>query len=360
MSRGPVAGGDVLPGAETLATVPPPHGRLLCVETSCDDTSAAVVDGGDIRSSIVSSQDVLHAAFGGIVPEIASRHHVELLDSVVAEALDAGSTNWEELDGIAVTTRPGLIGALLVGLSAAKAYAYARRLPLVPVNHLEGHLAAAYVAGARAPFVCLIASGGHTLVAVVDEGVRLRVAGRTLDDAAGEAFDKGARLLGLGYPGGAELDRLARDGDPTYVRFPRAVPRGPDLSFSGLKTALLYDLRERPPAEVEAHRADIAASYQAAIARQLVEKTVRCAQAEGARRIALAGGVAANEGLRRAFAAACAQHDLDLFLPPRSLCTDNAAMIGIAAAYLPAIPWPAYLPLDAQASSGLPAGHRRR
>jgi N6-L-threonylcarbamoyladenine synthase len=279
---------------------------------------------------------------------------------VVAAALDAGSTTWDEFDGVAVTTRPGLIGALLVGLSAAKAYAYARRLPLVPVNQLEGHLAAAYVAGAQAPFLCLIASGGHTLLAVVEEGVRFRVAGRTLDDAAGEAFDKGARLLGLGYPGGAELDRLARDGDPAYVRFPRALPRGPDLSFSGLKTALLYDLRERPPAEVEAHRADIAASYQAAIVRQLVEKTLRCAQAEGARRVALAGGVAANEGLRRALAVACAQHDLELLLPPRSLCTDNAAMIGIAAAYLPAIPWPAYLPLDAQASSGLPAGQRRR
>jgi N6-L-threonylcarbamoyladenine synthase len=351
---------DSSPARSVLATAPPLHGRLLCIETSCDDTSAAVVEDGRVFSSVVSSQNELHAAFGGIVPEIASRHHVELLPAVIAEALDVGGTGWGDLRGVTVTTRPGLIGALLVGLSAAKAIAYARRLPLVPVNHLEGHIAAAYAVSAQAPFVCLIASGGHTLLAVVDEGVRMRVAGQTLDDAAGEAFDKGARLLGLGYPGGAELDRLARDGDPTYARFPRAVPRGRDLSFSGLKTALLYDLRERRPDDIGAHRADIAASYQAAIVRQLVEKTVACAQAEGVQRIALAGGVAANEGLRGALAAACAQRDLELFLPDRSLCTDNAAMIGLAAAHLPAIPWPDYLALDAQASSGLPARPRQR
>ncbi len=325
-------------------------GPLLCIETSCDDTSAAVVAGREVLSSIVSSQNELHAQFGGVVPEVASRRHTELVNEVVAEAMNAAGVSWDDLGGVATTQGPGLIGALLVGLAAAKAIAYRRRLPLVPVNHIQGHIAANYALGVEAPFVCLVASGGHTLLAVVEEGVTYRVAARTMDDAAGEAFDKGARLLGLGYPGGRELDQLAARGDARYARFPRAVPRGRDFSFSGLKTALLYDLRGRDPAEVEAHRADIAASYQAAIVGQLVDKTVACAAGEGLHRVAIAGGVAANSALRAAMAARCEADGLRLSLPPLSLCTDNAGMIGLAAAFLPAVPWPEYLGLDAFAS----------
>ena len=323
---------------------------LLAIETSCDDTSAAVVDGGVVRSSIVSSQNELHAQFGGVVPEVASRRHTELVNDVVAEALSAAGVRWSDVSAVAVTQGPGLIGALLVGLAAAKAIAYRRRLPLIPVNHLQGHIAANYALGVEAPFVCLVASGGHTLLAAVEEGVRYRVAARTMDDAAGEAFDKGARLLGLGYPGGKELDELAARGDAGFARFPRAVPRGRGFSFSGLKTALLYDLRAREAAEIEAHRADIAASYQAAIVRQLVDKTVAGARDEGVRRVAVAGGVAANSGLRRALGERCEAEGLQLSLPPLSLCTDNAGMIGLAAGFLPALPYPDYLALDAFAS----------
>jgi N6-L-threonylcarbamoyladenine synthase len=303
-----------------------PHGLVLCIETSCDDTSAALVRGRDVLSSIVSSQNELHAQFGGVVPEVASRRHTELVNAVVAEAMAAAGAGWQDLGAVAATVGPGLIGALLVGLATAKTIAYRRGLPLIAVNHLQGHAAAAYAAGAEAPFVSLVASGGHTLLGVVDEGVRFRLVGRTLDDAAGDA---------------------------AAVRFPRALPKGPDFSYSGLKTALLYHLRERDEADIAAHRADIAASYQAAIVKQLVAKTLACAQAEGLRRVAVAGGVAANSGLRRAFAAACADHGLALHLPPLALCTDNAAMIGLAAGFLPATPWPEYLALDAYAS-GLP------
>jgi N6-L-threonylcarbamoyladenine synthase len=333
------------PEGQAASTAP-----LLCIETSCDDTSAAVVCGRDVLASIVSSQNELHAQFGGVVPEVASRRHTELVNEVVAEAISAAGVGWDDLGGVATTQGPGLIGALLVGLAAAKAIAYRRRLPLIPVNHIQGHIAANYAIGVEAPFVCLVASGGHTLLAVVEEAVSYRVAARTMDDAAGEAFDKGARLLGLGYPGGKELDLLAAQGDARFVSFPRAVPGGRDFSFSGLKTALLYDLRERGEAEIEAHRADIAAAYQAAIVNQLVEKTVACAAGEGLRSVAIAGGVAANSGLRAELAARCAAEGLQLSLPPLSLCTDNAGMIGLAAGFLPALPWPTYLDLDAFAS----------
>jgi N6-L-threonylcarbamoyladenine synthase len=326
-------------------------GPILCVETSCDDTSAAVVEAGRVRSSIVSSQNELHAQFGGVVPEVASRRHTELLPPVVAQALDAAGCAWDDVAAVAVTVGPGLIGSLLVGLAAAKSLAYARRLPLVPVDHLQGHIAANYALGVEPPFVCLVASGGHTLLAVVEDGVSFRVAARTMDDAAGEAFDKGARLLGLGYPGGKELDQLAARGDTAFAAFPRAVPRSRDFSFSGLKTALLYDLRAREPDEIAAHRADIAASYQGAIVRQLADKTLACAAGEGLRRIALAGGVAANSALRRAMTERCAADGLELFLPPLALCTDNAAMVGLAAGHLPAVPWPRYLEIDAYASA---------
>jgi len=349
--------------APSHGAVDPHGGMLLCIETSCDDTSAAIVVGGAVLSSIVSSQNDLHAEFGGIVPEVASRRHTELLDAVVAEALAEAGLGWDALTGVAVTVGPGLIGALLVGLAAAKAIAYRRGLPLIPVNHLEGHIAANYALGIEAPFVCLVASGGHTLLAVVEEGVEFRVAGRTLDDAAGEAFDKGARLLGLGYPGGAELDRLAAAGDAGFAAMPRSLPRGIDFSFSGLKTALLYYLRDLPDGAQEEHRSDIAASYQAAIVRQLADKTVRCARDEGLRQVAVAGGVAANSGLRKALISACESGGLQLSLPPLSLCTDNAAMVGLAAGFLPAIPWPEYLALDAYAAAAVavrPPKHRSR
>ena len=256
---------------------------ILAVETSCDDTSAAVVRGREVLSSIVSSQNELHAQFGGVVPEVASRRHTELVNEVVAEAMSAGRRGLGRPRRRRRDAGPGPHRRPARRAGDGKSLAYRRGLPLVPVNHLQGHIAANYALGVEAPFVCLVASGGHTLLAVVEEGVRYRVAAKTMDDAAGEAFDKGARLLGLGYPGGRELDQLAARGDPGFARFPRAVPRGRGFSFSGLKTALLYDLRGREEAEVAAHRADIAASYQAAIVRQLVEKTLAGAAAEGLR-----------------------------------------------------------------------------
>ena len=339
---------------------------LLCLETSCDDTSAAVVDtaapaADSVRSSVVSSQHEFHAVFGGVVPEVAARRHTELLSATVDDALSEADACWDDLDGVAVTTGPGLIGALLVGLAAAKAIAYARRLPLTPVDHLQGHLAAAYALRIEAPFVALTASGGHTLLSLVERGVEFRVVGRTLDDAAGEAFDKGARLLGLPYPGGCELDRLAAAGDPAAVRFPRSLPRGLDFSFSGLKTALLYYLREHPDEAASApRRAALAASYQDAIVDQLVDKTVRCAETEGLRRVALGGGVAANSRLRRRLADVCAERGLRAFVPPPALCTDNAAMVGLAARSLPALPWPSYLDLDAYAAEPALGGRRTK
>ncbi len=307
---------------------------ILGIETSCDETAASVVTrDGDIVSNVVASQDELHARFGGVVPEVASRRHLELITPVVQEALDG-----HEVDAIAVTTRPGLIGALLVGVSAAKALAWARRLPLVPVDHLHGHVASLYLKplDLQPPFTCLLASGGHTMLLDVRERGGYRVLGTTLDDAAGEAFDKGARLLGLGYPGGREIDLLAREGDPQAFAFPVARVPGLDFSFSGLKTALLYTVRDLAPADLAARRADLAASYQRAIVRALVERI----EATDAERIAVVGGVAANSELRAALP--------DAALAPLPLCTDNAAMIASAARYTEAVPYPEYLSLDAR------------
>src|SRR5919197_1772769 len=248
---------------------------ILGIETSCDETAAAVLDGGEIRSNVISSQAHLHASFGGVVPEVASRHHLELVLPVIREAL-----NGHEVDAVAVTQGPGLIGALLVGLSAAKALAWAWEVALVPVDHLQGHVASLYLDPdpLEPPFICLLASGGHTLLLDVQERGSFRLLGSTLDDAAGEAFDKGARLLGLGYPGGAEIDRLAREGDAQAYDFPVARVLGLDFSFSGLKTALLYAVRDLPPDELERRRADLAASYQRAIVRALVERTREAAE----------------------------------------------------------------------------------
>ena len=317
---------------------------ILGLETSCDETAAALVEGGAVVSSVVSSQADLHARFGGVVPEVASRRHLELVLPVIEEAL--GERTLDDVDTVAVTQGPGLIGALLVGLSAAKALAWGRGLPLVPVNHLHGHVASLYLLpqDLEPPFTCLLASGGHTLLLDVRDRTwdGVRVLGTTLDDAAGEAFDKGARLLGLGYPGGAEIDRLAREGDPEAFEFPVARVPGLDFSFSGVKTALLYEVRGLGAA-VEARRADLAASYQRAIVRALVARTLEAAGQTGAERIAVVGGVAANSELRAALPDATA--------PPLALCTDNAAMIASAARYVEAILPPGYLALDAFASA---------
>ena len=315
---------------------------ILALETSCDETAAALVDEGRIVSNVVSSQADLHARFGGVVPEVASRRHLELVVPVVREAL--GNHSLDELDTVAVTQGPGLIGALLVGLSAAKALAWGRGLPLAPVNHLHGHVASLYLEPDpfEPPFLCLLASGGHTLLVDVPEHGAFGPIGTTLDDAAGEAFDKGARLLGLGYPGGAEIDRLAREGDPEAFDFPVARVPGLDFSFSGVKTALLYEVRGLGD-RVEERRADLAASYQRAIVRALVQRTQEAAERTGAERIAVVGGVAANSELRAALPDATA--------PPLALCTDNAAMIASAARYAEAIQPPGYLALDAYASA---------
>jgi len=320
---------------------------ILGLETSCDETAAAVITPeGRILSNIVSSQADLHARYGGVVPEVASRRHLELVTPVVQEAMAEAETSLDEVDLIGVTAGPGLIGALLVGVAAAKAIAWARRLPLAAVDHLQGHVASLYLQPdpVEPPFLCLLASGGHTLLLdVQDHTSKPRVLGTTLDDAAGEAFDKGARLLGLGYPGGAEVDRIAREGDPSAYEFPVARVPGLDFSFSGLKTALLYAVRELTAEELDRSRADLAASFQRAIVRALVERTRQAAEQIGATRIAVVGGVAANFELRAALPQATAA--------PPALCTDNAAMIASAARFSSPIPYPGYLGLDAYAST---------
>ena len=318
---------------------------ILGVETSCDETAVALVtDGGEIRANVVASQADLHARFGGVVPEVASRRHLELITPVVREALAQAGATLDDVDRIAVTQGPGLVGALLVGLAAAKAMAWSRHLPLVPVDHLNGHIASLYLepGPVEPPFLCLLASGGHTMLIDVHTYTEQTVLGATLDDAAGEAFDKGARLLGLDYPGGRELDRLARDGDPTAYDFPVARVPGLDFSFSGLKTALLYATRGLAPEELERRRPDLAASYQRAIVRALVGRVREAAAQTGAARIAVVGGVAANSELREALA--------DAALVPLALTTDNAAMIASAGRFTDPVPYPGYLGLDAYAS----------
>jgi N6-L-threonylcarbamoyladenine synthase len=356
---------------------------VLALETSCDDTCAAVVDmDGRIRSNVISSQEA-HGRFGGVVPEIASRQHLQRVNEIVARALERAEATLEDIELVAATQGPGLVGALLVGLSTAKGLAAARELPFAPVDHLQGHVAANFLlrsadaAGGTSeprsvedgafdpPFVCLIASGGHTLLALVREHDGFEVLGRTLDDAAGEAFDKGARMLGLGYPGGAALERLAADGDPSAYAFPgsaaerarggrgarhRAFAAGLDFSFAGLKTALLYKLRELPEREASARGADLAASYQAAIVDSLRERAERALEQTGIERLAVGGGVAANGLLRRRLQALGAS----VHIPPPVLCTDNAAMIASAARFGPRLSYPHYLSLDAFATGERP------
>jgi N6-L-threonylcarbamoyladenine synthase len=325
---------------------------ILAIETSCDDTCAAVVDGPEIRSNVISSQAAAHARYGGVVPEIASRHHLQLINPVVDAALAEAGVGLEDVDAVAVTRGPGLIGALLVGVSSAKALAMAAgRLPMVGVDHLHGHVAANFLAPdpLEPPFLCLIASGGHTLLAGVEERAGFVVLGQTLDDAAGEALDKAARLLGLGYPGGPAIQREAEGGDPRAFSFPVAMSRDPglDFSFSGLKTALVYAVRDLGPEQAEARRADLAASFQAAVVDQLIAKLRRALERGGFEAVALGGGVAANGPLRERAAALCEQHGVRLKLLPHELCTDNAAMIAAAAVHGDPVPYPGYLELDA-------------
>jgi len=307
--------------------------RVLGIETSCDETAAAVLADGLLRSNVVESQDPIHARYGGVVPELASRRHLEVLLPVVARALDEAGVRLPELDGIAVTHGPGLVGSLLVGLSAAKAFAYAHGIPLVGVNHLEGHIFAGRLADPTldAGFLALVVSGGHTALYACERPLTYRLVGQTRDDAAGEAFDKVAKLLGLGYPGGPVVERTARDGDPKAIAFPLAQFQdgAPDFSFSGLKTAVsLYVRRHAPltPAGV----ADVCASFQATAVKMLVRKTIRAARRLAIRRILLTGGVAANRALREALEVECAERGYAWTAPPPRLCTDNAAMIAAA------------------------------
>jgi N6-L-threonylcarbamoyladenine synthase len=323
---------------------------ILALETSCDDTCAAVLTAaGEIRSNVISSQGV-HDRFGGVVPEIASRHHLELIGSVVDDALARAGAALPDVDLVGVTRGPGLVAALLVGVATAKGLAAAHGLPLAAVDHLHGHVAAAFLGEEpfEPPFLSLIASGGHTLLArVTDHGADYQVLGQTLDDAAGEAFDKGARLLGLGYPGGPALERLAANGDPEAFRFPTAERlRGLDFSFAGLKTSLLYRVRDLGPEEAERRRADLAASYQRAIVESLAIRVQRALRETGLERLSVGGGVAANGAVRERMRGL----GVELHVPPRELCTDNAAMIASAARFVEALPYPAYLDLDVYAS----------
>ncbi len=325
---------------------------ILALETSCDDTCAGVVGtDGEVLSSRVASQGLLHARYGGVVPEVAARSHLEVVDAVVDDALELAGAALDDVRSVAVTHGPGLIGALLVGVSWAKALAAARGLPLTPVDHLHGHVVASTLRPEpiEAPYLCLVASGGHTFLARVDDPRSYTVLGQTLDDAAGEAFDKGGRLLGLGYPGGPEVDRLARDGDPEAFDFPRSAPGELDFSFSGLKTALLYKIRDLGDAEAELRKPDLAASYQSAITAALSARVARAVGRERLQRLAIGGGVAANSDLRARLTELCGALGVQLWAPPPSLCTDNAAMIGAAARFTEPMEYPHYLTLDAAA-----------
>jgi len=330
-------------------------GHVLAIETSCDDTCAAVVTrDGVIASNVISSQGI-HDAYGGVVPEIASRHHLELCSTVVDDALHRAGVTLDDVGLVAVTRGPGLVGALLVGLSTAKAIAAVRGLPLAAVDHLQGHVSANFlrVDGGEPfapPFLCLVASGGHTFLAHVTERHGFTVIGRTLDDASGEAFDKGARLLGLPFPGGPHLQRAAEAGDPHAFAFPTAEKvTGLDFSFSGLKTALLYAVRDLGEDEAARRHADLAASYQHAIVETLVRRVERAIAQTGLRRVAIGGGVAANGPLRERLAGL----GVELHVPPHALCTDNAAMIASAALDQPALEPGEYLALDAYATGDL-------
>jgi N6-L-threonylcarbamoyladenine synthase len=320
---------------------------ILAIETSCDDTCAALVTaGGEIRANVISSQGI-HDRYGGVVPEVAARHHLELMNPVLDDALRTADATLDDVELVAVTQGPGLVGALLVGVATAKGIAAARGLPLAPVDHLQGHVAANFLAPEpfEPPFLCLVASGGHTFLARVEDHSGYAVLGRTLDDAAGEAFDKGARMLGLPFPGGPALQRLAADGDPDAFDFPIAAGVGRlDFSFAGVKTALLYRIRDLGEEGACARRADLAAAYQRAIVEALALRVERALEQTGLERLAVGGGVAANGPLRERMAGL----GVALKIPPPALCTDNAAMIASAARYI--APLRDYLALDAYAT----------
>lgn len=311
--------------------------NILAIESSCDETAAAVVrDGREVLSDIISSQAELHKIYGGVVPEIASRMHLEAITRVVEQALEQASCTFSDIDAIAVTYGPGLIGALLVGLCAAKGYACALGKPLIPVHHIKAHLSVNYVEHPQLqpPFVCLVASGGHSHIVLARDYLDFEVLGRTRDDAAGEAFDKVARALGLGYPGGPLLERLAEQGDETAFSFPRAKMENLDFSFSGLKTAVINTLHRAEQKQETLCKADIAASFQKAVADVLTEHTVSAAIQAGVPGIALAGGVAANQYLRRRMQAEADKNGLQFYYPRPRLCTDNAVMVGCAAYFM--------------------------
>jgi len=311
---------------------------ILAIESSCDETAAAVVKNGrEVLSNVISSQIALHTLYGGVVPEIASRKHIEKINQVIEEALKEANVTLKDLDAIGVTYGPGLVGALLVGVAEAKAISYAAKLPLVGVHHIEGHVSANYIEHKELepPFMCLIVSGGHTHLVIVKEYGKYEIVGRTHDDAAGEAYDKVARAIGLGYPGGPKIDKLAKEGNPKAIAFPRAHIDGApfDFSFSGVKSAVLNYINSCEMKQEEINRADVAASFQQAVVDVLVSKTIAAAKEYGLDQVAIAGGVASNSALRAAMTEACEKNKLKLFYPSPIYCTDNAAMIGAAAYY---------------------------
>ncbi len=308
---------------------------ILGIESSCDETAAAVVvNGREVKSNVIYSQIELHKLYGGVVPEIASRKHIEKVNQVIRQALADADVTWEDIDAIAVTYGPGLVGALLVGVGAAKAISFAKNIPLVGVHHIEGHISANYIENPelKPPFMCLVASGGHShIVKVLDYG-SYEIIGRTRDDAAGEAFDKVARAIGLGYPGGPKIDKLSKEGNPKAIAFPRAVIEDApyDFSFSGLKSAVLNYLNSCEMKGIEVNRADVAASFQQAVIDVLTDHAVRAAKDHGCKQLALAGGVAANTGLRENMRRVSEENGIQFFHPSNIFCTDNAAMIGVA------------------------------
>ena len=310
--------------------------KVLGIETSCDETAAAVVEDRAVLSNVISSQTDLHARFGGVVPELASRAHVEALTPIVEEALERAGCRFADIDAVAVTVGPGLVGALLVGMAGAKAIALATGVPFIGVNHLEGHIYANFLEHGppEPPYVCLVVSGGHTMLVHMPEEHRYEVLGQTVDDAAGEAFDKIARFMGLGFPGGPALDALAREGDPDAIRFPRAMIDSGDYGFSlsGLKTAVLRHVKAEREAGRSVDPADLAASFQEAIVDVQVTKTIRAAQEKGVHTVLLGGGVVANTRLRERIQAASGEAGIRVLFPSMPLCTDNAAMIACAGA----------------------------
>lgn len=311
---------------------------ILGIESSCDETAAAVVKNGrEVLSNVINTQIDLHKKYGGVVPEIASRKHIENIDAVVEEALVKAGVTIDNIDAVAVTYGPGLVGALLVGVSFAKGYSYAANKPLVPVHHIKGHIMANFIAHKELepPFVCLVASGGHSHIVLVEDYTEFKILGRTRDDAAGEAFDKIARVIGLGYPGGPKVDKLAKEGNPEAVKFPRVrIDKDSlDFSFSGVKTAVINYLHKQEQQGIEVNKADIAASFQAAVTDVLVEHTIEAAEKYNINTIAIAGGVAANSELREKMTREAGKKNISVLFPPPVLCTDNAAMIACAGYY---------------------------